>query len=48
MADFLKESGARSNRPTVVQALMPGTTAKYNEDVKYMSDLGKQSTPSND
>lgn len=43
MTDFLKESGARSSRPTVVQALMHGTTVKYNEDIKFMSDLGNQS-----
>jgi cytochrome P450/NADPH-cytochrome P450 reductase len=42
MTDFLKESGARGNRPTVVQALMSGTNAKYAEDIKYMTDIGNQ------
>lgn len=46
MTDFLKESGARGNRPTVVQALMSGTNAKYAEDIKYMTDLGNQSPSS--
>lgn len=43
MTDFLKESGARANRPSVVQALMTGTNAKYAEDIKYMADLGNRS-----
>ncbi|KAF7973316.1 hypothetical protein HWV62_15559 [Athelia sp. TMB] len=42
MTDFLKESGARANRPTVVQALMSGTNAKYAEDMKFMTDLANQ------
>lgn len=48
MADFLKESGARSNRPTVVQALMPTATAKYEENIKYMTELGNQSMSCDD
>ena len=43
MSEFLKECFARSNRPSVVQALMPGASAKYAEDIKYMTDLAKKS-----
>jgi hypothetical protein len=43
MSDFLKESFARSNRPTVIQALMTGATAKYAEDIKYMTDVANKS-----
>jgi cytochrome P450 / NADPH-cytochrome P450 reductase len=46
MTDFLKECFARSNRPTVVQALMTGATAKYLEDIKYMTDLANKSVSS--
>jgi hypothetical protein len=44
MADFLGESGLRANRPRVLQALMPGTTAKYEQDMKKMKDLASKST----
>lgn len=44
MGEFLKECFARANRPSVVQALMPGATAKYAEDIKYMNDLANKST----
>ncbi|KAJ7292600.1 fatty acid hydroxylase [Mycena rebaudengoi] len=39
MGDFLGESGLRANRPRMLQALMPGTTAKYEQDIKKMKDL---------
>ncbi|KAF7976157.1 hypothetical protein HWV62_7475 [Athelia sp. TMB] len=39
MGDFLKECFLRTNRPSVVQALMPGTTAKYVDDIKYMTEV---------
>jgi cytochrome P450 / NADPH-cytochrome P450 reductase len=47
MTDFLKECFARSSRPTVVQALMTGATAKYAEDMKFMTDLANKSSLSN-
>jgi hypothetical protein len=43
MTNVLKESFARSNRPVVIQALMTGATAKYTEDIKYMTDLANKS-----
>ncbi|KAJ7164230.1 fatty acid hydroxylase [Mycena filopes] len=42
MGDFLAECGARANRPRVVQAVMRGTTAKYEADIKTMTDLANQ------
>ncbi|KAJ7259121.1 fatty acid hydroxylase [Mycena haematopus] len=42
MGDFLKESGKRATRPRLVQALMQGTTAKYEADMKKMKDLADQ------
>ncbi|KAH9850173.1 bifunctional P-450/NADPH-P450 reductase [Lenzites betulinus] len=39
MVDFLLESGKRANRPTIVQSMMTGTNAKYEEDQKIMGDL---------
>ncbi|KAI0694739.1 bifunctional P-450/NADPH-P450 reductase [Earliella scabrosa] len=39
MADFLIESGRRANRPSLVQAMMRGTNAKYQEDQRIMNDL---------
>ncbi|KAJ7447839.1 fatty acid hydroxylase [Mycena latifolia] len=42
MGDFLKESGLRANRPRVLQAVMRGTTAKYEQDIKKMRDLADQ------
>lgn len=39
MGDFLKECFLRTNRPSVVQALMPGTTAKYVDDIRYMTEV---------
>ncbi|KAF8212812.1 hypothetical protein K438DRAFT_1566465 [Mycena galopus ATCC 62051] len=43
MSDFLKESGARFVRPRVVQAMMRRATAKYQADIKKMSDLAGRS-----
>ncbi|KAJ7882007.1 cytochrome P450 [Mycena olivaceomarginata] len=42
MGDFLTESGRRSTRPRVVQAVMRGTTAKYQADIKFMRDLADE------
>ncbi|KAJ6577595.1 fatty acid hydroxylase [Mycena capillaripes] len=42
MGDFLTESGLRANRPRVLQAVMRGTTAKYEADIKKMKDLADQ------
>ncbi|KAJ7622599.1 fatty acid hydroxylase [Mycena polygramma] len=42
MGDFLKESGQRAVRPWMVQAVMRGTTAKYEADIKKMKDLADQ------
>ncbi|KAH8103110.1 fatty acid hydroxylase [Cristinia sonorae] len=39
MVDFLIESGLRANRPAIVNAMMRGTTYKYEQDIKTMSDL---------
>jgi cytochrome P450/NADPH-cytochrome P450 reductase len=43
MTSFLKESFSRSSRPAVVNALMIGATAKYAEDIKYMTDIANKS-----
>ncbi|KAJ6598272.1 cytochrome P450 [Mycena vulgaris] len=42
MGDFLAESGLRAYRPRVLQAVMRGTTAKYELDIKKMRDLADQ------
>ncbi|KAJ6522368.1 fatty acid hydroxylase [Mycena vulgaris] len=42
MAEFLGESGLRANRPRILQAVMRGTTAKYEADIKKMKDLADQ------
>ncbi|KAJ7579303.1 fatty acid hydroxylase [Mycena floridula] len=42
MGDFLKECFARTKRPSLVQALMPGATNKYAEDQKVMHNLVDQ------
>ncbi|KAF9263922.1 cytochrome P450 [Marasmius fiardii PR-910] len=39
MVDFLKESFQRTQRPTIVQALLSGTNAKFEEDMKFMEEL---------
>lgn len=43
MVDFLIESGLRSARPTLVQAVMHSATAKYENDQRIMLDLVTQS-----
>jgi cytochrome P450/NADPH-cytochrome P450 reductase len=43
MTNFLKESFLRSSRPAVITALMTGATAKYAEDMKYMTDIANKS-----
>lgn len=42
MGDVLRESFARSTRPSVIQAMMTGANAKYDEDIKYMRGLASQ------
>ncbi|KAJ3737687.1 fatty acid hydroxylase [Lentinula guzmanii] len=39
MTDFLKECYIRSTRPSLVQALMTGATAKWETDAKFMTDV---------
>ncbi|KAL0564092.1 hypothetical protein V5O48_017963 [Marasmius crinis-equi] len=39
MVDALKECFQRTQRPTVVQALMSGTNAKFQEDIRLMQEL---------
>lgn len=43
MADVLKECFHRFSRPTIVQSLLKGTTAKYFDDIKVMTDIANQS-----
>ncbi|KAE9403346.1 cytochrome P450 [Gymnopus androsaceus JB14] len=38
MTDFLKECSDRNSRPAIMQALMSKTTAKWDEDAKFMTD----------
>ena len=37
------ESGRRANRPSLVQAMMSGTNAKYEEDIRIMNELVDES-----
>lgn len=39
MVDFLLESGKRANRLPIVQSMMRGVNAKYEEDMKTMNEL---------
>ncbi|ESK91468.1 cytochrome p450 [Moniliophthora roreri MCA 2997] len=39
MVDFLKECFSRTQRPSIVQALMSGTNAKWEADVQFMTDI---------
>ncbi|KAM5540807.1 hypothetical protein V8D89_005451 [Ganoderma adspersum] len=39
MVDFLVEGGRRPIRPTIVQAMMTGTNAKYNADIHTLNTL---------
>ncbi|TDL21939.1 cytochrome P450 oxidoreductase OrdA-like protein [Rickenella mellea] len=41
MVDFLVESGKRALRPTVVQSVMWGKTAKYDADIKLMTEFAQ-------
>ena len=43
MGDFLVESGRRANRAALVQAMMPGTNAKYESDLRVMNELVDES-----
>ena len=43
MADFLIESGLRANRPSIVQAMMSATNAKYEENIRIMDKLATES-----
>lgn len=42
MFSFLKESNMRANRPSLIQAIMSGTNAKYQEDIDAMTGLADQ------
>ncbi|KAK7038997.1 hypothetical protein VNI00_010389 [Paramarasmius palmivorus] len=42
MVDFLKECFSRTQRPSIVQALMTGTNAKWEEDVKFMTEIAEK------
>ncbi len=43
MVDFLIECNLRANRPTIVNSMMVGTTAKYEQDIKTMAELADES-----
>ncbi len=43
MVDFLLESGRRSSRPSIVQAMMTGTNAKFEEDLRTLNALVEES-----
>ena len=43
MFDFLTESGAHANRPALVHAFMKKTQAKYEEDIRSMTELALSS-----
>lgn len=43
MADFLVESGLRANRLSLVQNMMTGTNAKYEEDKRICDSLVEES-----
>ncbi|KAK7438190.1 hypothetical protein VKT23_018121 [Stygiomarasmius scandens] len=42
MAEYLKECFARASRPSIVQAMMPGATAKFEEDKNFMTNVGNK------
>ncbi|THU98682.1 cytochrome P450 [Dendrothele bispora CBS 962.96] len=42
MTDFLKECFLRASRPSIVQAMMPGATAKFEEDKKFMTSVAER------
>lgn len=44
MSDWLSECDNRTRRPAIIQALMRGTTAKYEEDMNIMLELATDST----
>lgn len=46
MTNFLVESGRRVNRPAIVNTMMMGATAKYEEDIKTMAELADESEKS--
>ncbi len=43
MTDFLIESGLRAGRPALVQAIMTGRNAKYEQDKQTMNALVEES-----
>ena len=43
MVDFLVECNLRVNRPGLLNSMMVGTTAKYEEDIKTMVQLADDS-----
>jgi len=44
MTDFLKECFLRASRPSIVQAMMPGATAKFEADRQFMTSVAERST----
>ena len=43
MIDFLLEGGRRPVRPSIVQALMTGTNAKFEADIRTLGALVEES-----
>ncbi|KAF5368039.1 hypothetical protein D9758_004480 [Tetrapyrgos nigripes] len=42
MSDWLKECFRRANRPSIVQAMMPGATHQFEEDQNFMKSVAQQ------
>ncbi|KAK7438635.1 hypothetical protein VKT23_017968 [Stygiomarasmius scandens] len=42
MTDFLKECFLRASRPSIVQAMMPGSTAKFEADRQFMTSVAER------
>ncbi|KAF5345023.1 hypothetical protein D9758_010443 [Tetrapyrgos nigripes] len=42
MTDWLKECFRRANRPSIVQAMMPGATHQFEEDQNFMRSVAQQ------
>ena len=46
MIDFLVECNSRANRPGLLNSMMVGTTAKFEQDIKVMAELADESESS--
>ncbi|THU85308.1 fatty acid hydroxylase [Dendrothele bispora CBS 962.96] len=42
MVEYLKECFARATRPSIVQAMMPGASAKFQENKEFMTSVGNK------